>query len=265
MPLLLCYEHPYDDDGPDGRYHQLSQAFESSPDFNNNPQKYLIGAGGRSDSWNMLNNWAPIPTTPTTLGNNAAYKDAMNFLYGDTQGTFKMTNQNGVMTWWTELGQEKQGMIGTYNMLKRKTGYQTSNYNFNPYKEEPSSVFDDVDWDRTIKGIGDFEFANSVKTTMIEHAQKLSPLTKTTSRYLKVFKGVGIGATVATNAYSTITTYNYYNNGGSDWRVGVKYGLDLTMTGIGFLGPIGFGISAGYYIIDSATGGFGGFGEIPQN
>lgn len=37
------------------------------------------------------------------------------------------------------------------------------------------------------------------------------------------------------------------------------------MTGIGFLGPIGFGISAGYYIIDSATGGFGGLGEIPQN
>lgn len=169
-PYAYVMNNPVMMTDPDGRQHRFAQAFESSPDFNNNPQRYLIGAGGRSDSWNMLNNWAPIPTTPTTLGNNAAYKDAMNFLYGDTQGTFKMTNQNGVMTWWTELGQEKQGMIGTYNMLKRKTGYQTSNYNFNPYQPEPSSMFDDVDCDRTIKRI------------------------------------------VATNAYSSISMYNYYNN-----------------------------------------------------
>jgi len=34
------------------------------------------------------------------------------------------------------------------------------------------------------------------------------------------------------------------------------------MTGVGFLGPVGFGISAGYFILDAATGSFGGFGEI---
>lgn len=33
------------------------------------------------------------------------------------------------------------------------------------------------------------------------------------------------------------------------------------MTGVGFLGPIGFGISVAYFIVDTA-GGFGSFGEI---
>ena len=33
------------------------------------------------------------------------------------------------------------------------------------------------------------------------------------------------------------------------------------MTGVGFLGPIGFGVSATYFVIDT-TGGFGNFGKI---
>jgi len=34
------------------------------------------------------------------------------------------------------------------------------------------------------------------------------------------------------------------------------------MTGVGFLGPIGFGISTTYFILNAATGGFGGYGKI---
>ncbi len=33
--------------------------------------------------------------------------------------------------------------------------------------------------------------------------------------------------------------------------------MDLVMTGVGFLGLIGFGISATYFILDAATGHFG--------
>lgn len=54
----------------------------------------------------------------------------------------------------------------------------------------------------------------------------------------------------------------YYYNGGTDWQVGTKATLDVIMTGVGFLGPIGFGISATYFILDVTSGGFGGFGEI---
>ena len=54
----------------------------------------------------------------------------------------------------------------------------------------------------------------------------------------------------------------YYMNGGKDSSVGIKAGLDIVMTGVGFLGPIGFGISATYFILDAATDGFGGYGKV---
>lgn len=34
------------------------------------------------------------------------------------------------------------------------------------------------------------------------------------------------------------------------------------MTVVRFLGPVGFGISATYFLLDTATDGFGGFGKI---
>jgi len=79
---------------------------------------------------------------------------------------------------------------------------------------------------------------------------------------LKYAKGLGIGAAVATSIYSGYNTYNYYNNGGTDMSVGIKSALDITMTGVGFLGPIGFGISVTYFVLDTATDGFGGYGKI---
>ena len=77
---------------------------------------------------------------------------------------------------------------------------------------------------------------------------------------------MGTAAAIVTTGYTAYTTYDYYiNKGGTDWKVGVKAGMDLVITGVGFLGPVGFGISTTYFILDSATGGFGGFGEIPKN
>lgn len=48
---------------------------------------------------------------------------------------------------------------------------------------------------------------------------------------------------------------SYYYNDGTDWQVGAKAGLDVTMTVVGFLGPVGFGISATYFLLDT-TGSF---------
>lgn len=56
-------------------------------------------------------------------------------------------------------------------------------------------------------------------------------------------------------------TGSYYYNGGTYWQVGAKAGLDVTMTIVGFFGPVGFGISATYFLLD-ATGSFGEFGQI---
>jgi hypothetical protein len=62
-----------------------------------------------------------------------------------------------------------------------------------------------------------------------------------------------------TTAYTVGNTYIYFNNAGTDWQVYGKAGLDVIMTGVGFLVPIGFGISATYFILDNPTGNFWGF------
>jgi hypothetical protein len=86
-------------------------------------------------------------------------------------------------------------------------------------------------------------------------------LGKTGAQYLKYAKGLGYVGAGLTTTYSAYNAGSYYYNGGTDWQVGTKATLDVIMTGVGFLGPIGFGISATYFIVD-ATGCFGDFGEI---
>ena len=50
-----------------------------------------------------------------------------------------------------------------------------------------------------------------------------------------------------------------------DPNVYAKSTLDVVMVGVGFLGPVGFGISAVYFIVDLSTDGFYGWGAIPDN
>ena len=55
---------------------------------------------------------------------------------------------------------------------------------------------------------------------------------------------------------------SYLKQYGYDWNVTAKVGLDLIMTGVGFLGLIGLAISSTYFILDISTDGFGGFGKM---
>ena len=73
---------------------------------------------------------------------------------------------------------------------------------------------------------------------------------------------MGCFTAVATSAYSLAKTGVYLYNGGNDNRVWIKTGLDVTMTVVGFCGPIGLGISTAYFVLDTATDGFGGYGKI---
>lgn len=135
-------------------------------------------------------------------------------------------------------------------------------------------------------GVGAFGVANGLKTELMDYAirsnyksaqtwgefNKLRPtqqawrttntLGKTGASYLKFAKGLGTAGFVAGAGYSGYTAYDYYfNQNGSDWQVGAKATLDIIMGGAAFFGPIGFGISATYFMLDNATRGFGGFGS----
>ena len=137
-------------------------------------------------------------------------------------------------------------------------------------------------------GIGAFNLSNGLKTEFMEYAVRsnyksartwsefnklrttqqawrtTNTLGKTGASFLKGIKGLGYVGAGLTTTYSVANAGVYYYNGGVDWKVGTKATLDVIMTGVGFFGPIGFGISATYFMLDLTTGGFGGFGEIKQ-
>ena len=137
-----------------------------------------------------------------------------------------------------------------------------------------------------INGLNGFAMANGVKTNLIEAAARYNfsdnqmwhqfrgldkaervlryekALGKTVGGYLKIASKTNVIVGAASASISLYNGYAYCRNGGQDWQVYAKIGLDIAMTGIGFLGPVGFAISSTYFIIDVSTSGFGGFGEI---
>jgi RHS repeat-associated protein len=151
----------------------------------------------------------------------------------------------------------------------------------------PSGQGDMPGWASDVNtGINALGVANSAKTELIDYAVRsnyksartwsefnnlrssqqawrtTNTLGKTGASYLKYAKGLGYVGAGLTTTYLAANAGMYYYNGGTDWQVGTKATLDVIMTGVGFLGPIGFGISASYFILDATTGGFGGFGQI---
>lgn len=116
--------------------------------------------------------------------------------------------------------------------------------------------------DKINDGLGAFGLANGAKNELIKSSGKGGGLGPGTMKYLKYSKGLGYVGAGLTTTYSVTNAYNYFNNGGTDWQVYTKSGLDVIMTGVGFLGPIGFGVSASYFILDASTKGFKGFGQI---
>lgn len=228
------------------------------------------------------------------FGNGAISSFWNSFNGGNTFGGVNVNN--GYLSWWTNgaaaNGNSIQGLDGHRTRINQggfnsfmdnwnsQTQFTQSNYNFNPYRES-SGIFDNVDWNRTSKSMSGFAFGNGIKTQMMDYAvrtnyksvaktsseiawREVNTLGKGGAKYLKAVKGLGTLATAVSSTYTAYSTFDYYiNQGGGDWRVGTKAGIDLVMTGIGFLGPVGFGVSATYFILNSTTSEFGGFGAIP--
>lgn len=134
-------------------------------------------------------------------------------------------------------------------------------------------------------GIGAFGFGNGAKTEILDFAirskfksakgwgefKNLRPgqqswrttnaLGKTGASYLKGAKALGKGVFAVTVLTSALNAGSAYMNDDPN-VVGVigKATLDIAMGYVGFLGPIGFGISATYFILD-ASGAFDSWGQ----
>jgi len=59
-----------------------------------------------------------------TFGQTQAYKDLMASLYSGGEGG--LVNEDGWLRWWTDLGQEGDGNVGTFNLMKLKGGEDVS-------------------------------------------------------------------------------------------------------------------------------------------
>ena len=92
----------------------------------------------------------------------------------------------------------------------------------------------------------------------------VNTLGKEGATYLKASKNLGVVGAITTSLVTGMQLSGYYASGGRETEVYIKGALDVVMTGIGFIGPIGFGISMTYYILDLTTDGFFGWGKIPQ-
>jgi hypothetical protein len=112
-------------------------------------------------------------------------------------------------------------------------------------------------------GLIDYAVASSAGKSMnaLKRADYVATLGKTGANYVRAFKVVGVATFGASTVISASLATNYYMNGGLDYSVGIKSSVDIVMGVVGFLGPVGFGISATYFIIDAASDGFGGYGD----
>ncbi len=136
-----------------------------------------------------------------------------------------------------------------------------------------------------INGLNGFSLSNGVKTNLFDAVVRYNfsdsqkwyqfrklgderkiriekTLGRVGSKYLKMSKMLG-GAASVTSTVIEITNYGIYTTtNGFDWMVTTKFGMDLIMTGVGLLGPVGLIVSTSYFILDVTTDGFGGFGKM---
>jgi RHS repeat-associated protein len=169
-----------------------------------------------------------LGNSPTGLGLLSMLSEALASVFSEDVGLSDMDQSGGGLPGWTGDVNQAAGAFGIGNGVK----------------------------DALIDGAVALERG----TTKINNVSRLRVLGKTAG-YSKYVKGLGVVGAGISTTYSVANAGNYYYNGGTDWQVGTKASLDIIMTGVGFLGPIGLGVSATYFIID-ASGGFGDFGKI---
>ena len=225
----------------------------------------------------LINNYV---NNPSALNR----RDLMNA--GITDYTYK--------TWWSAEG--LGGYQYTISFNQGSFSYGNDNYNFG-YK----GYLDATIWamDLSVKGTKStdlnkaiilaqsFGVGNGAKTEIIDYAvrsnyktartwnefrnlrptqkawRQVNTLGMTGTKYLKASKLAGKACVLLSTGVEVSQLYNYYESGGLDANVYAKSTLDIAMGVVGLCGPIGFGISLTYFVIDLTTDGFNGWGKMP--
>lgn len=239
---------------PDGRYHQLSQAFESAPDFNNNPQKYIMGgSGGRSASWNTLNLWmatvgnsTPTHTPHGNTAGNAASNES-NLGTNSYDGDMRTINipesilKGQISTWGRQIFEQFNGYMSGWNA---QDGFDNLFNLVQNHPKEVTSIAGMIKAGSTIaeKGLANWNSPSSITKSKV-FAEKISTKLPFSAKELgnasPVLKGLGttVGIIGLTN-----TAYQYSQGNIS----GTRAVFDGVMGIAGFF-PATAWVSIGYF------------------
>ncbi len=95
----------------------------------------------------------------------------------------------------------------------------------------------------------------------LERLDYVSAMGKSGANMSMGLKYTGYATFAVSSTISLNQMSNYYNNGGTNNSVWAKTALDIGMGGVGFIGWQGFAVSTSYFLIESGTNGFGGWGN----
>ena len=259
------------------------------------------GGGGASfmPNTSMVNQpyYDPVTQTYKQAGRTITFEEAMAYYLAINPGDFSGACEiKGTVSYFYSNGSsieydvERNGaftFVSSSNIgLEAESGLPSAVISEGcSIKENTSlkSFLDDLS-----KGINAAATANGLKTELLEFAVRTDyktgrtwkafneltenqqiwrttrTLGKSGAKYLNFAKNLGVAAAVMTSAYSVGKMVGYYQSGGTDSTVLEKTALDVVMTGVAFFGPIGFGVSAAYFILEASTDGFGGFGSTDE-
>ncbi|CAI8867691.1 RHS repeat-associated core domain-containing protein [Chryseobacterium sp. IT-36CA2] len=219
------------------------------------------------------NEGAGVQYTP--FGKTGAYIDLMTAL--QNRQKFSLTTRNGYMSWWTDGDEpEYRGIvngeieIGAQEIIIHKMKlYERDQF-----------------LDGFTKRLGPLGFANDVKIQLFEagirrsagltinefnalnktaqELRTLGALGYTGSKYLSVFKNLGVAASIVTTAYSASKVYNQYKEGGASEVFSHRDVVDATVGAIGLgttalvavglvSNPVGWAIGIGVLAYGTGT------------
>ena len=224
----------------------------------------------------LIQNWQndPCYTTNKELGEAGISSLTVGELYGDYEGEsgyrnsyYTWTDSNGkthkAVVLYENVGGNLNGAFTVSNMPLELYGAMTPLEKANIMAQSigvPMGTISET-VEMAAKSYHDvplLKIRSGLTTT-----QKLAALSKDGVSLLKVSKGLGHICAVVSVGISSYETVNYYYKGGKGPEVFLKGLGDVGMIAAGvFGGPIGLGISVGYFVVDLSTDGFGVSYEI---
>jgi len=182
-----------------------------------------------------------------TFGDTQAFRDLIDA--ANNGGTGGLINKGGTLRWWTDYEDPDVNFtsVGQLNMLKLKSNidkalnndyYDLTSFGLEQAIAKSASYVDDA---LRTKSFVNFTVLSNRARPLFQ-TQLLGSAFKT-SKVVSTAKALKMAGNVLSGLGAVVSVYQY----GSGQISGTEFTVDMIMTGVGFLGPVGAGISLVYF------------------